>query len=109
MRQKQVSNLIEEQIKRSTMFPGLKLPDKDKNNLVNETFFVKEPVIHDVYKTINNLRIKNIKNIIIATLNVNSIIGKFKQLKNVFFTIKLILFYLYISFIRYDLYKTDLK
>ena len=60
-----------------TMSSGLKLPDKDKNNLVNETFFVKEPVIHDVYKTINNLRIKSINEIIIATLNVNSIRGKF--------------------------------
>ena len=50
---------------------------------MNETFFVKEPVIHDVYKTINNLRIKNINKIIIATLNVNSITGKFEQLKTI--------------------------
>ena len=74
---KQVSNSIEEQMKHDTVSSGLKLADKDKNNLVNETLFVKEPVIHDVYKTINNLRIKNITKIIFATLNVNSIRGKF--------------------------------
>ena len=67
------------------MSSGLKLPHKDKNNLVNETFFVKEPVIHDVYKTINNMQIKNINKIIIATLNVNSIRGKFEQLKTITF------------------------
>ena len=70
-------------MKHGTMSSRLKLPDKDKNNLVHETFFVKEPVIHDVYKTINNLRIKNISKIIIATLNVNSIRGKFEQLKTI--------------------------
>ena len=68
-RQKQVSNSIEERMKHDTVSSGLKLADKDKNNLVNETLFVKEPVIH-VYKTINNLRIKNINKI------VNSIRGK---------------------------------
>ena len=72
-------------MKHVTMSSRLKLSDKDKNNLVNETFFVKEPVIHDVYKTINNLRIKNINKIIIATLNVNSIRGKFEQLKTIIY------------------------
>ena len=52
-------------MKHGTMSSGLKLPDKDKNNLVNETFFVKEPIIHDVYKTINNLRIKNINRLLL--------------------------------------------
>ena len=36
-----------------------------------------------MYKTVNNLRIKNINKIIIATLNVNSIRGKFERLKTI--------------------------
>ena len=61
----------------------LKSPGKNNNNLMNDTFFVKEPGILDVNKTLNNLIIKNINRIIIATLNVNSISGKFEQLKTI--------------------------
>ena len=56
-----------------------KISDTEQNN--GNDNFVKSPQLNDVLNELRNLRIQNIGRVIVATLNVNSIAGKFEQLK----------------------------
>ena len=58
-------------------------PCENKSNLINDENYVKNPDNEAVNDVLRNLRIKNLHKIIIATLNINSIGGKFEQLKTI--------------------------
>ena len=60
----------------------LKSPYK-KNKLVDDIIYLKDPDNQEVNSVLKSIRIKNLNRIIIATLNVNSICGKFEQLKTI--------------------------
>lgn len=53
----------------------------EQNLITDNNNFVKKPDSQDVLTALKELRIKNLHRVIVATLNVNSISGKFDQLK----------------------------
>ena len=57
-----------------------KLPAHEVRN-ENKCIFDNDPGSDDVFNDLRDIRIKNIGRVIVATLNINSIAGKFEQLK----------------------------